>query len=63
MELSTHEYDEVNEIQHNMNAFELDEAIDNLSEEQLVVLRQDCLASVKRQTYIIARVQSRLAQK
>lgn len=62
MELTTHELDEITQIQHNMNDFELDEAIDKLSDEQLVALRHDCMDSVKRQNNIFARIQSRLAQ-
>ena len=62
-ELTVHEMDDIVEVQCNLDASELDEAIDQLSREQLVVLRQDCLASVKRQTGILARIQSRLAQK
>jgi hypothetical protein len=63
MELTTHQYDEVNEIQYNVHDdTKLEEAIDKLNDEQLVVLRQDCLASIKRQKGILARIERRLPQ-
>ena len=62
MKLTTHELDDLCDIQHNLDASELDAAIDQLSREQLVVLRQDCLASVKRQRRIIVRIERRLAR-
>ena len=61
MELSTHQLDDINDVQFNLTAAELDAAIDQLSDEQLVVLRHDCAASVKRQSYILTRIQGRLA--
>jgi hypothetical protein len=61
MELTTHELDDLCDVQHNLDASELDGAIDQLSDEQLVVLRHDCAASVKRQSYILTRIQGRLA--
>jgi hypothetical protein len=57
MELSTHALDDITDIQHNLDTFELDEAIDKLSAEQLVVLRSDCLASGARQIGIATRVE------
>jgi hypothetical protein len=60
MELTTHQLDEITEIQHNLNDFELDEAIGQLRPEGLLELRQDCLASIDRQTGILARIQRRL---
>jgi hypothetical protein len=60
MELTTHELDDINDIQFNLDASEFDAAIDKLSDEQLVVLRQDCLASVERQNEILARIQNSL---
>jgi hypothetical protein len=63
MEPTTHEYDEVNEIQYNIhNDTKIDEAINELSDEQLVVLRQDCLAGINRQKGILARIERRLPQ-
>ncbi len=63
MELSLHDYDEVNEIQYNLHDdTKIDEAINELSDEQLVVLRQDCLTSIKRQKGILARIERRLPQ-
>jgi hypothetical protein len=60
MELTTHQYDQVNDIQYNLHDdTKLDKAINELSDEQLVVLRQDCLASITRQKDILARIQSR----
>jgi hypothetical protein len=63
MQLSLDEFDEINEIQYNLrDDTEIDAAIDELSDEQLVVLHQGCLASVKRQRGIIARVEERLSR-
>jgi hypothetical protein len=57
MELSTHALDDITDIQHNLDASELEGAIDKLSAEQLVVLRRDCLASGARQIGIATRVE------
>ena len=63
MELSLAEFDEINEVQYNLrDDAKIDEAIDELSDEQLVVLHQGCLASVKRQRRIIVRIERRLAR-
>jgi hypothetical protein len=62
MKLTTHELDELTELQFNFDPSELREAIDKLSDEQLVALRHDCLAGVKRQNDILARIQRRLSQ-
>jgi hypothetical protein len=59
-ELSVHEMDDVVEAQHNLDASELDAAIAALSDDQLVVLREQCQESVERQQGIIARVNRRL---
>jgi hypothetical protein len=62
MELSIRQLDEITECQHNLNDFELDEAIATLSDDQLVVLREQCQESVARQNRIIGLIQIRLAQ-
>ena len=62
MELTSSELDETNEIQFNLPTFELDAALGALRPEALIALRADCLACVERQSDILARIQSRLAQ-
>jgi hypothetical protein len=48
------------EIQHNLDdSAEIDKAIAELRPEALEELREDCLASIDRQSDIIARIQSR----
>ena len=61
-ELSDHEMDDIVEVQCNLDASELDAAIAALSDDQLVVLRQQCQESVERQQGIINLIQVRLAQ-
>ena len=60
MELTTHQYDEITEIQYNLDASEHDEAIGKLGDEQLVALRQGCLASVERQRELLAGIDQAL---
>ena len=54
--------DDIVEVQCNLDASELDAAIAALSDDQLVVLRQQCQESVERQQGIINLIQVRLAQ-
>jgi hypothetical protein len=58
--LTTHALDEITDVQHNLDASELDAGLAALSDDQLVVLREQCQESVERQQGIIARVNRRL---
>lgn len=62
MELTLDELNNITEIQYNLAAFELDEAIDKLRPEALNALRENCLDCIERQKGILARIQNRLAQ-
>jgi hypothetical protein len=63
MELSLAEFDEINEVQYNLrDDAKIDEAIDELSDEQLVVLHQGCLDLIARQQDILTRVERRLSR-
>ena len=57
MELSTHTLDDINDVQFNLPTAELDGAIDKLSRDALIALQRDCLASIGRQTSILARIE------
>lgn len=60
--LTVEEYDQITECQHNLDAFQLDEAIGQLRMEALLELRQNCLDSIDRQTGILTRIQRQLSQ-
>ncbi len=63
MELTTHDYDDIVEIQINIHDdTKLDEAIGRLRPEALFALREGCLEFIDRQNDILGRIQSRLAQ-
>jgi hypothetical protein len=62
MELTAPECHAMCEIQHNItDSSELDAAIAELRPEALKELREDCRASIDRQTDVIRRVNRRLA--
>ena len=63
MELTTHEYDEICEIQINLHDdTELDEAIGRLRPEALIELRKSCLKFIDRQHSILPHIQKRCAK-
>lgn len=62
MGLTTRELDDINDVQFNLPASEIDGAIDKLSRDALIALQRDCLACAARQNEILGRIERRLAQ-
>lgn len=57
MELTTRELDDINDIQFNLSAAELDSALGALRRDALIALQRDCLACAARQTDIAGRIE------